>query len=393
MIPLYTPLRRDDDYPLPQSRIFFGGINVYLQQMSAFFQQTPAIFDWLFDLPPLLDWASQSAVSTVPADLGPLTCSMLAGREGRQRKELRKLISYLRKSARPQIVTITNSLLSGIAPEIKTQLRVPVVCLLQGEDRFIAALPDSYQARAWQQLRQNARSIDLFIATHEGYAAYMAGYLGVPPDKVRTIRHGIDPAPYRADPGRARIHFRIGYLSAVTPAKGLDLLVEALRILVNELGRPCTLEVAGRIKNNAYWNEIERTIIGEGLTEHFEYFGELEMAEKISFLRRTSLFCLPTRIGETRGMAVLEAMASGLPVVVPEIGIFPELIARTQGGVLFPRDDATALAEQIARLQENTPLLTRMGQAAADGIDKYYTANAEADAVIETYRTLLAGPG
>lgn len=392
MIPLYTPLRRDDDAPLPESRIFFGGINVYLQQMSAFFQHTPGMVDWFFDRPALLKWASQFSVSTQPAELGPLTCSMLAGREGRQRKELRKLISYLRQTAHPHIVTITNSLLSGIAPEIKTLLRVPIVCLLQGEERFIASLPEPYRSRAWRTLQTNAHAIDLFIAPHAGYADYMANYLGVPRARIQVISAGIDVSPYRSDPERQHAHFRIGYLSAISPAKGLDVLIEALRLLIHEHGRRGMLQIAGRIHNTAYWHEMERIINTEGLAEHVEYVGEVEMAEKIAFLRRASVFCLPTRIGETRGMAVLEAMATGLPVIVPEIGIFPELIERTQGGLLVPRDDPAAIAQQIIRLQENPLLHKRLAHAATEGVEQHYSADAEAEAVIETYRTLLTAP-
>ena len=389
ILPLYTPMKRDDDNPLPETSIYFGGINVYLQQATWLFKNTPSFLDRLFDLPFLLNWAGQFSVSTRPAELGPLTVSMLAGREGHQRKELHRLTQYLHHHGHPDVVVLTNSLLSGIAPEISRRVHVPVACMLQGEDRFISAIPEPYRTRAWRLMRRNAQGIELFIAPHPGYAAHMAHYLDVPPERIRVVRAGIDPEPYRADPARGRSAFRIGYLSAITPSKGLDILVEALRVLAQDKNRRVQVSVAGRPLNQAYWKDIQRFVQVEGLGDRFEYVGELEFREKLAFLHRCSIFCLPTRIGETRGMAVLEAMASGLPVVVPHIGIFPDMIARTQGGLTFTPDNVPALVEQIIRLQDDPQLANNMGYAALAGVEREYSAATQAQEIIRAFRTLL----
>lgn len=141
VIPLYTPLRVEGDDKLPVSRIFYSGINVYLQQALAFFRITPAVLDRLFEGTALLRLVSKFAIETRAGELGPMTLSVLAGQDGFQRKELGKLLDYLAGEVRPDIVTLTNSLLSGIAPEVKRRLHVPVVCQLQGEDSFVAAMP------------------------------------------------------------------------------------------------------------------------------------------------------------------------------------------------------------------------------------------------------------
>src|SRR5881409_3727901 len=72
LIPTYTPIRTDEDN-VSQKRVFFGGINVYLQQKSALFRHTPWFFDRLLDSPRLVDWLSRRSSSIEVEKLGELT--------------------------------------------------------------------------------------------------------------------------------------------------------------------------------------------------------------------------------------------------------------------------------------------------------------------------------
>src|SRR5438128_7177774 len=127
LIPLYTPIRTDEP-DVSQPRVFFGGINVYLQQKLALFRHTPWLLDRLLDAPRLLRWVSRFAVKTQAERLGELTISMLQGEHGHQRKELAKLVLWLATEVRPEIINLTNALLSGVVHEIKKVLPVPVFC-------------------------------------------------------------------------------------------------------------------------------------------------------------------------------------------------------------------------------------------------------------------------
>ncbi len=85
LIPLYTPLRTDEP-DVSRHRIFYGGINVYLQQLSRFFRWTPWWFDRLLDSSALLKRVSRLAGKTRGDSLGALTVSVLRGEHGAQRK-------------------------------------------------------------------------------------------------------------------------------------------------------------------------------------------------------------------------------------------------------------------------------------------------------------------
>ncbi len=91
LVPTYTPIRTDE-VDVSIRRVFFGGINVYLQQKFAVFRRTPWWMDRLLDHPALLERVSQRGVSIQPAELGEMTVSMLRGEAGNQRKEIEKLV-------------------------------------------------------------------------------------------------------------------------------------------------------------------------------------------------------------------------------------------------------------------------------------------------------------
>src|SRR5579863_9451527 len=102
LIPTYTPIRTDEA-DVSQKRVFFGGINVFLQQKLAIFRHTPWFLDRFLDFPRLLRWVSRFAVKTAAEELGELTLSMLKGEHGFQRKEIAKLVHFLESDVRPEI--------------------------------------------------------------------------------------------------------------------------------------------------------------------------------------------------------------------------------------------------------------------------------------------------
>jgi hypothetical protein len=159
LIPTYTPLRTDEDN-VSYGRVFFGGVNVYLQQKSALFRHTPWFLDALLDSPRILDWLSRKSSGMEARQLGELTVSTLQGEHGRQRKEIDKLVHWLEREVRPDIVHLSNSMLAGSAREIRRRLGVPIVCGLAGEDIFLEALAEPHYSEARRLLKERAREIE-----------------------------------------------------------------------------------------------------------------------------------------------------------------------------------------------------------------------------------------
>jgi glycosyltransferase involved in cell wall biosynthesis len=251
-----------------------------------------------------------------------------------------------------------------------------------GEESFVDSLPERYQALAGSLMRANARSVDLFLAPGEAYADWMAQFLSVPRERIMVAPSGVrGPFIDRAREIR-RGRFVVGFLSSICVAKGLDLLVDAVRVLRDQ-GRDIALHVAGKPLDGAYWRQVRSQ--ANALGDRFRYFGEVSFAGKGAFLEECDAFCVPSRIAESRGMAVMEAMAAGLPVVVPDRGVFPELIEATHGGRLFAHEDVHAIAGVLKQLMDDPEESSRLGKAATMGIAHHYSVDAMLDATLQAY--------
>jgi len=392
LMPLYTPLEVDGPDPSGR-RIFYGGLNAYLEQKSALFRRRLPLIDRILSSRPLLRAVSRFAVNTRPEGLGAMTVSVLQGTEGRQAKELDRLVEYLLDGERPDVINLTNSLLSAVAPEIKRRLGVPVVCTLQGEESFIGQLPEPHGTQAHELVRRHAESIDEFISPHASYAAEMADWLNVPGERFRIVRPGVDLEAYR--PGglrEPRRLLRVGFLSRIAPAKGADLVCRAFAELERRRPGAATLAMAGQLapRDREWWNGAVADLAAIGLGERFEFRGLLAYDDKLAFLRGLDVFVQPSRMAERRGMAALEALASGVPIIVPRAGVFPEITELTGGGLLVEPDSADAVADALVRLVDDLEELARLSRAARPGVEPHFSADAMAEATLAVYRDLVS---
>ena len=174
-------------------------------------------------------------MSTDATALGDLTVSMLRGEEGNQRKEVEKLIHWLAQTARPDVIHLSNSMLVGMAREIRRQLNVPIVCTLSGEDIFLEKLSAPWYELVRRELRECAGDVTAFISLNRYYADFMTEYAGIPREKIDVIPHGLKLGGHgtrRRKPGAAE--FVIGYMARICEDKGLHHLVEAFALLAKD---------------------------------------------------------------------------------------------------------------------------------------------------------------
>jgi glycosyltransferase involved in cell wall biosynthesis len=399
LIPAYTPLKIEHD-DLPNTEIFYGGVNVYLQQHSALFRHTPRWIDGLFDARPLLSAATRGAGDADPRRLVDLTASVLQGEHGRQKKELVRLVRFLRDEAKPDVVNLPNAFFAALAEPIRRDLGVPVVCTLSGEDVFIDPMDPADQLRVKELIRTAAPHIDAFIATSAFYADYMAGYLGVPRDRIRVVPVGIPldghhPGPRPPNtPGR----IDIGYLARVSPEKGLHVLADAFIRLRRRRDLPSVhLHAAGYLSpaKRPYLSEIQRRITDAGLEADFTFAGELDRAGKIAFLHGLTLFSVPATFLEPKGIYVLEAMASGVPVVQPRRGAFTELLGATGGGLLYDGDphDPDPLADALYELVIDEGRRTELAHRGGEAVHRLHSAARMAAVAVEVYASVMDARG
>jgi Glycosyltransferase Family 4 len=144
--------------------------------------------------------------------LGEMTVSVLKGEAGFQRKEISKLIDWLRTQPLPDVINLPYSLLIGLAKPLKQAFDLPVFCTLQGEDLFLDGLKEPYQSEALSLIRTQLDYVDAFLPVSEYYAGFMPRYLGIPREKMRVVPLGINPAGFEPKEERVDGPFTIGLL-------------------------------------------------------------------------------------------------------------------------------------------------------------------------------------
>jgi glycosyltransferase involved in cell wall biosynthesis len=391
LTPVYTPTRTDERN-VSGAHVFFGGISVYLEQHAAPFRYTPRVLDRLWDSTWALKLATKRQIKVDPKSLGELTVSMLRGEQGFQRKEIAKLIDWLRHETRFDIVSLPYALLLGLAAPLKRELRAPICCTLQGEDLFLDGLGEPYRSQSLDLIRQGADHVDAFLPVSRYYFEFMPNYLGVAQSKMRVAPLGINLAGYTPRVPDRSHPFTVGFLARVAPEKGLHVLCDAYqRFRAKSRGVKARLLVAGYLapEHASYLDDLTRQMTAAGLGAEFQYRGELDRAGKIAFLRSLDVMSVPAPYAEPKGIFLLEAMATGVPVVQPRRGAFPEILEKTGGGMIVDANDPDALAKAFSQIQRDPTLAAGLGEAGAAGVRAHFSVGHMAETVEHIYTDVI----
>src|SRR3989442_1335876 len=385
LVPLYTPTTTDETN-LSRNEVLFGGISVYLQQHAAWFRKVPRFLDRVWDSPRVIQAFASRAVSTDPKLLGELTISMLEGERGVLRREFEKLLEWISAEPTPDIVNLPNSLLIGLAGPLRKALKRPICCTLQGEDLFLEGLTERYRDRVLALIRERVPDVDRFIAVSDYYAPMMSGLLKIPAERMAVVPLGINLAGYDQRAAGGSDTFCVGYFARIAPEKGLRLLAQAyVDFRRRAAGAKARLEAAGYLSRAQlpYLDSVKRLLEKAGLAEEFTYRGALDRDGKLAFLRSLDVFSVPATYDEPKGVFLLEAMASGVPVVQPARGAFTEIVEKTGGGLLVAPDDPAALAEGLLKLFENRAMARDLGERGRAGVRAHYSIAKSADRLLE----------
>ena len=386
LLPLYTPTRTDETNA-SASEVLFGGISVYLQQHLALFRQTPRFLDRLWDSPAVIRRFASRSVSTDPKLLGELTVSMLEGERGVLRKEFEKLLDWISDEPRPDIVNLPNSMLIGLAGPLGSALKRPIVCTLQGEDLFLEGLVEPYRQRAIDLIRRQVHEVDCFLAVSEFYVPVMSKLLDIPSDRISVVPLGINLTGYERHRADDSV-FRVGYFARIAPEKGLHVLAEAYELFRRRTtGTDVQLAAAGYLgpAYEPYLEEVRQRMSRAGLEAEFAYYGEVDRQGKVDFLKSLDLLSVPATYDEPKGVFLLEAMATSVPVVQPRRGAFTEIVEKTGGGLLVDPDNPQALADGLYTLWQDRVLGRNLGERGARGVREYYSIARSTDRLLEVY--------
>ncbi|MBL9146978.1 MAG: glycosyltransferase family 4 protein [Verrucomicrobiaceae bacterium] len=370
MVPLYLPLVTDNLAANPEIDIQVGGVSLYLAQKMPWTRHLPRFIHRWLNSPDRLRNASKKMGMTAAATLGEMTLGSLQGKDSTQWSEWQRLIDWLKTQPKPDVISLSNSLLCGLVPALAEEFPgAKIVVSLQGEDSFLDTLPEPYKEQCWDALRAIARKVTLFVSPSQFYADLINKRLGLDGSQMRVVPNGMDLHSFpTADPDP---NFpTIGYFARMIHGKGLTMVVDAFIALAKKGTVPrLKLRIGGAYTaaDEEYVNGLKQKIADAGLTQRVEWLPNVSFNEKVRFFRELSVFSVPATYGEAFGLYVIEAMASGVPVVQPDHGAFPEIIAATKGGVLCKPDDLDSLTSALEDLLIDH---NKRDQLANDGIPR-----------------------
>lgn len=245
----------------------------------------------------------------------------------------------------------------------------------------LAALARRFEPGLEYPLIPNGVDTELFRPGQSGEHAYP----GAEPTGAQGVLTGRAPAADPADgraatPGPVRLFFH----GRLVYQKGLDLLLAALGSMP---AAPFELHLAG---DGPMRPELEQQASTLGIREKIIFHGWMRRPELARALRGADLFVFPSR-DEGMPNAVLEAMASGLPVVASAIAGSEELVLPGLTGQLVPSEDAPALAAALAPLLGDIPLLETMGAAGRERVERHYSWSSAATRYLELCARLAGG--
>jgi N-acetyl-alpha-D-glucosaminyl L-malate synthase BshA len=206
--------------------------------------------------------------------------------------------------------------------------------------------------------------------------------LAVPPEiAIQVVPNFVDVDRFTpASPGGAPPRERpvIAHVSNFRPVKRLDDVIAVFARL--RATRPLRLRLVG---DGPERRRIEADVAARGLGADVDFLGE--RVDLPDVLRDADLFLLPSET-ESFGLAALEAMACGVPVVASAVGGLVEVVSDGEAGFLRPVGDVAALADAAGRLLADEPLRRAMGAAARRAAETHYRIDPAIDRYVDIYR-------
>jgi len=386
-VPLYLPPEKIYIENGFGTEVYFGAVSLFLREKVHAFQNMPVFLEKIFDSPPLLKIAARSAGSTRSSGLEEMTLNMIDSSSRIHERELERLAGHL-KSIKADIVHLSNSLIIGLAKQLKEHLDIKVVCSLQNEDDWINDMAEPYQSKAWELIGREAANVDVFISPGSYFTDFISLKTGISKEKILIVPAGIEvpdnPVPEKRDNGMA-----IGFFSRVSYHNGFDKMVDAFIILKKEKEfENLKLHVCGGYTGDdkPFIKKQISKINENGLRESVRFFNEFHGTGKEEFLNSVNIISVPVRKPDGYGLYILEANAFRIPVVQPATGAFPEILSVTEGGILYEPDTVEKLAGSIAMLLRDEAGRTALGTAGRKNVKEKLNIQKMSEGLLTAYR-------
>lgn len=245
-------------------------------------------------------------------------------------------------------------------------------------------------------LRQVLARADGLASTSQVMAAQVRRVMGPGwPGTVAVTPFGVDTAEFTARPaareaGAVARPLVIGTVKTLAPKYGIDTLLHAFAQLLRMPGLPALqLRLVGGGPQRAELEALARQL---GISDRVDFVGAVPHAQVPGWLRGFDVFVAASRLdSESFGVAVIEASACELPVVVTRAGGLPEVVEDGRTGLIVERDDPRALAQALARLVRDPALRRQLGGEGRAKVQRDYEWRDCVRQMLRCYRRCVDG--
>lgn len=230
------------------------------------------------------------------------------------------------------------------------------------------------------------------IAVSQSVQKHVAQYLAVPDHQIDVVTNGVDSVALKtADREHARMSldlsadaFAFGLIGRVCHQKGQDVFVEAAIQAISSLPKAVFIMI-GDIEDEALHQSLAKRIDDAGLPHAIRFSGyRTDMNNVYAAL---DAVVAPSR-WEGFGLMLIEAMATGKPIIAASVGAIPEVTEGRKAAILVPPEDSTALAQAMVKLEDDVALRHSL-TAAGDARQKHFSWRASADDIAAIYQRVL----
>ena len=391
-IPLYLPPDESNSESGLDKHVFFGAISMYLREKVPFLRNMPAFLDKVFDSPPMLKMAASRAGTTSPEGLEEMTLSMIKGENAFPEKELQRLITYLTRDGKPDIIHLSNALIIGLARQLKKRMKVKIVCSLLNEDDWIDEMAEPYQSNAWKMISQEAVNVDAFVTPSNYYKNLFISKTGLSGNNFHIIPLAVDAADL-TNIKSGNQYPALGYFCRINRQNGFDKLVDAFIELKTGNSLPgLTFHVSGGFTSDdkPFIAEQVKKIKAAGFYNSIKFYSEFQGNDKQDFFSNIDIMSVPVRKYDGYGLYILESNTAGVPVVQPATGGFPEIIEKTSGGITYSPDTISELASSILKLFNDNSLRKQLGENGRKSVINELSIDKMSTGLSEVYNGVIS---
>jgi len=233
------------------------------------------------------------------------------------------------------------------------------------------------------------------IVASRDMAKHMVEDFGTPRNRVRMIPRGVDLSEFKFSPPLAQPKsgpeagkVTIGVIARITPLKGHLSFIKAVSIMHRDFSGLRVMIVGEAPKSKKrYKEEVETLIRRLGLSGVITMAGARSDIPRI--LSKLDMVVLPTVTPEAFGRVIVEAQASGVPVVATSVGGIVDIIRDGENGLLVPPGDPRALAEAMTRIARDRDLAAQMVNTARRDVQEMFSLNTMAKDTLKVYGEAL----